>query len=110
MTMRTALSGAMFLACLPITVATAQDVPGIEICTAEKTWQRRTGCLQTNSDYLKDALTKAGLEAERRNAAAARRLEAAEREIAALKADIATLRVSLDQLKAAAPAKQPAAK
>lgn len=26
----------------------AQDVPGIEICTAEKTMERRTSCLQSN--------------------------------------------------------------
>ena len=32
--------------------ALAQDVPGIEICTVEKTWERRTSCLQSNVDFL----------------------------------------------------------
>src|SRR5437773_361986 len=30
----------------------AQDVPGIEICTVEKTMERRTSCLQSNVDFL----------------------------------------------------------
>ncbi len=102
MTMRTALSGTVLLTILPMAAAMAQDVPGIEICTAEKTWERRTGCLQSNVDYLKSALTKAGLEAERRRVAAERRLQAAEREIAALKAEIAGLRDGFAQLQAAA--------
>ena len=33
--------------------ADAQDVPGIEICTVEKTMERRTSCLQSNVDFLK---------------------------------------------------------
>jgi septal ring factor EnvC (AmiA/AmiB activator) len=120
MTMRTALGGAALLAVLPMATAIAQDVPGIEICTAEKTWERRTGCLQSNIDYLKSALTKAGLEAERRRMAAEQRLAAAERDIAALKAEIAGLRDGLARLQAAAgkaaqekdkdKAKEPAAK
>jgi len=114
-TMRTALSGTMLLTVLPMAAALAQDVPGIENCTAEKTWERRTGCLQSNVDYLKSALTRAGLEAERRRMAAERRLQAAEREIAALKAEIAGLRDGLLQLQAAANkakegVKEPAAK
>ena len=32
--------------------AAAQDVPGIEICTVEKTMERRTSCLQSNVDFL----------------------------------------------------------
>lgn len=37
--------------------AMAQDVPGIEICTAEKTMERRTSCLQSNVDFLKKTMT-----------------------------------------------------
>ena len=33
-------------------VARAQDVPGIEICTVEKTMERRTSCLQSNVELL----------------------------------------------------------
>ncbi len=90
--------------------AQAQDIPGIEICTAEKTMERRTGCLQSNINYLKSALTKAELDAQRKLDAAVRRIEAANRDIEALKADIAALRQSLDQIKAESKAREPAAK
>ena len=33
-------------------ITQAQDVPGIEICTVEKTMERRTSCLQSNVDFL----------------------------------------------------------
>src|SRR6516225_11163010 len=32
----------------------AQDIPGIEICTVEKTMERRTSCLQSNVEFLED--------------------------------------------------------
>ena len=38
--------------------AMAQDVPGIEICTVEKTMERRTSCLQSNVEFLQQALAK----------------------------------------------------
>ena len=63
------------------TAALAQDVPGIEICTAEKTMERRTGCLQSNVNFLKSALTKASLDQQQK-------LDAANRQIDALKAAV----------------------
>ena len=33
-------------------IAHAQDIPGIEICTAEKAMDRRTSCLQSIIDFL----------------------------------------------------------
>ena len=63
------------------TAALAQDVPGIEICTAEKTMERRTGCLQSNVNFLKSALTKASLDQQQK-------LDAANRQIDALKATV----------------------
>jgi hypothetical protein len=38
--------------------AAAQDVPGIEICTVEKTMERRTSCLQSNVDFLQKTIAK----------------------------------------------------
>ena len=38
--------------------AHAQDVPGIEICTVEKTMERRTSCLQSNVDFLQKTISK----------------------------------------------------
>jgi multidrug resistance efflux pump len=72
----------------------AQDVPGIEICTAERDMARRTGCLQANISYLHKLITK-------NNAAAQQQLAAANAEIAALKASIAALKASVKKLQAA---------
>lgn len=87
--------------------ALAQDVPGIEICTAEKTMERRTSCLQSNVEFLQKSLDKARLDQQQK-------LDAANRQIEALKASVATLQKSLDQSQAtqkksepAAPAKDP---
>lgn len=44
------------------TQARAQDVPGIEICTVEKTMERRTSCLQSNVDFLQKTITKLNLD------------------------------------------------
>ena len=39
-------------------VSLAQDVPGIEICTAEKAMERRTSCLQSNINFLQMTINK----------------------------------------------------
>lgn len=84
--------------------ASAQDVTGIEICTAEKTMERRTSCLQSNINFLKASLTKASLEHQQK-------LDAANRQIEALKAIVTGLQKSVAELQAkAAPAKTDAAK
>ena len=38
--------------------AAAQDIRGVEVCTAEKQMERRTGCLQANVEFLEQALAK----------------------------------------------------
>src|SRR5262245_55969000 len=87
------------LAVLSCAAAVAQDVPGIEICTAEKDMNRRTSCLQSNGNFLQQPLTKQGQ-------AAQQKLDAATREVEALKTLVAGLRKELDELKAAAAAKE----
>src|ERR1035437_4365180 len=74
--------------------ATAQDVPGIEICTVEKTMERRTSCLQSNVDFLQKALTKLAADHQQK-------LDAANRQIEALKASLAALQKTVDDLQAA---------
>lgn len=74
--------------------ARAQDVPGIEICTAEKTMERRTSCLQSNIDFLKTTITKAALDTQQR-------IDAANRQIEALKATVAGLQKVVADLQAA---------
>jgi septal ring factor EnvC (AmiA/AmiB activator) len=71
--------------------AAAQDVRGLEACTAEKAMERRTSCLQSNVEFLQRALSKNTREA-------AERLNAASREIATQKADIAALKTALAKL------------
>jgi peptidoglycan hydrolase CwlO-like protein len=82
--------------------AVAQDVPGIEICTAEKTMERRTSCLQSNVNFLQQSLTKQALSFQQK-------LDANTREMDGLKTLIAAMRKEIDELKAAKE-KEPAKK
>ena len=86
----------------PLTFAAAQDIRGLEICTAEKQMDRRTGCLQANIEFLQQALTKLARETQDKMATADRNLATAEAEIAELKSTVAKLNVELLQMKAKA--------
>jgi prefoldin subunit 5 len=72
----------------------AQDVPGIEICTVEKTMERRTSCLQSNVDFLQKTLTKLSADHQQK-------LDAANRQIEALRATVASLQKIVDELQSA---------
>jgi hypothetical protein len=74
--------------------AGAQDVPGIEICTVEKTMERRTSCLQSNVDFLQKTITKFGLDHSQK-------LDAANRQIEGLKSTVIGLQKSVEELQAA---------
>jgi TolA-binding protein len=74
--------------------AQAQDIPGLEICTAEKTMERRTSCLQSNVEFLQKTITKLQLDHQQK-------LDAANRQIEALKAYVLAQQKSIDELKAA---------
>jgi prefoldin subunit 5 len=82
------------LAALAIAPVRAQDVPGIEICTVEKTMERRTSCLQSNVDFLQKTITKLNLDHQQK-------LDAAARQIDALKTTVAGLQKMLGDLQAA---------
>jgi peptidoglycan hydrolase CwlO-like protein len=75
--------------------ATAQDVPGIEICTVEKTMERRTSCLQSNVDFLQKTIAKLAADHQQK-------LDAARAQIEGLKGSIASLQKTVDDLQAAA--------
>ncbi|HTB04571.1 MAG TPA: hypothetical protein VK804_29225 [Bradyrhizobium sp.] len=75
--------------------ARAQDVPGIEICTVEKTMERRTSCLQSNVEFLQKTITKLSADHQQK-------LEAANRQIEGLKAAVVSLQKVVDDLQAAA--------
>jgi len=83
--------GLIVLLLVPGTIAQAQDIVGIELCTRETNMDRRTSCLQSNIDYLQRLIAK--------NAAATQqKLAAADAEIAALKAAIANLQAIVEKL------------
>jgi prophage DNA circulation protein len=75
-------------------IAHAQDVPGIEICTVEKTMERRTSCLQSNVEFLQKTIAR--LEAQHQQ-----KLDAAKAQIEVLKANIAALQKIVSDLQAA---------
>jgi len=77
-----------------ISAGRAQDVPGIEICTVEKTMERRTSCLQSNVDFLQKTIAK--LAADH-----AQKLDAANRQIEGLKATVISLQKVVEELQAA---------
>jgi len=81
----------------------AQDVPGIEICTVEKTMERRTSCLQSNVNFLQKTIGKLGQDSQQK-------LDSANREIEALKASVTSLQKSVEELQAAQKKAVPAAK
>jgi esterase/lipase len=82
--------------------AAAQDIRGVEVCTAEKQMERRTGCLQANVEFLQQALAKLARETQDKIAAAGRDLAAARAEIATLKSALANLNDELAKIKAKA--------
>ena len=83
----------LLMAAFPAT-GHAQDVPGIEICTVEKTMERRTSCLQSNVDFLQKTITKLGADYQQK-------LDAANRQIEGLKSSVAGLQKIVDDLQAA---------
>ena len=74
--------------------AAAQDVPGIEICTVEKTMERRTSCLQSNVDFLQKTITKLGIDHQQK-------LDAANRQIEGLKSTVTGLQKTVEELQSA---------
>ena len=71
----------------------AQDIPGIEICTVEKTMERRTSCLQSNVDFLQKTMTKLSADHQQK-------LDAANRQIETLKATVVGLQKTVGDFQA----------
>jgi prefoldin subunit 5 len=105
---RIAPAFAVLASCLlPSAGARAQDVPGIEICTVEKTMERRTSCLQSNVDFLQKTITKLSADHQAKLDAANRQIEGLKGAIAALQKVVSDLQSA--QNKAAEDAKKKAA-
>jgi TolA-binding protein len=88
------VSVALTVTLLTVADAPAQDVPGIEICTVEKTMERRTSCLQSNVDFLQKTIARLGADHQQK-------LDAANRQIENLKSTVASLQKVVDDLQAA---------
>ena len=86
--------------------ASAQDIRGLEVCTAEKSMERRTSCLQSNVEFLQQALAKLAHDTKARVDAAERDAAAQKQEIVSLKAEVASLRASLAAMKKPEPSKE----
>ena len=79
--------------------AWAQDVPGIEICTVEKTMERRTSCLQSNINFLQTTLSRYVTDSRQK-------IDAANRQMQVLESTVAELWKAVTELQAASK-KQP---
>src|SRR3990170_6372620 len=95
MMLRIAVVASMVLSpCLLMSDASAQDVPGIEICTVEKTMERRTSCLQSNVDFLMKTVSKLNVDHQQK-------IDAANRQVEALKGAVVSLHKDVTDLQAA---------
>ena len=92
-TMAAASLSLMVNALIPASVG-AQDVPGIEICTVEKTMERRTSCLQSNVDFLQKTITKLRIDEQQK-------LDAVKAQIEGLRGTVVGLQKSVEELQAA---------
>ena len=77
-----------------VAVGAAQDIAGTEDCTKTQGLDKRTGCMQSNINFLQRTMTRNALEAHRR-------LQAAETELVALRSAVVALRKQVDDLQAA---------
>ena len=82
--------------------ADAQDIRGVEKCTAETQMDRRTGCLQANLEFLHRALAKLERGTKEKIDALTRDLAASRAEISALKSTVARLESELAKARAKA--------
>ena len=104
---------ALVMTSMPASVR-AQDVPGIEICTVEKTMERRTSCLQSNVDFLQKTITKLTTDHQQKIDASNRQIEALKGAVIGLQKLVTDMQASQtkaadDAKKAAAPAAKDAA-
>jgi tRNA uridine 5-carbamoylmethylation protein Kti12 len=94
---------ALFASCVLISSdSRAQDVPGIEICTVEKTMERRTSCLQSNVDFLQKTITKLALDQQRRIDAAIRQIEGLKAQVVSLEKLVEEQKKAIEEAKKAA--------
>jgi hypothetical protein len=82
------------LIALGIDAGCAQDIAGIEDCTKTTGLNKRTGCLQSNVNFLQRLVMKNAVES-------GQKLKAMEAEIMTLKGIVTSLQKTVEQLAAA---------
>ena len=92
--MRAAILLSLLVLC---NAAKAQDIPGIELCTHETKMDRRTGCLQSNVEYLHQLVRKNAAESQQKLAAAGNEITALKASVAALQASVAKLQTASEK-------------
>ncbi len=92
---------AAVLALCAVAPVHAQDVRGLEVCTAEKQMDRRTSCLQANTEFLQGLIERNARDARQKLDAAGKDLASARNEITALKATLTATQARLDKLEKA---------
>ncbi len=92
---------AVAFALCAVAPAHAQDVRGLEVCTAEKQMDRRTSCLQANTEFLQGVIDRNARDARQKLDAAGKDLAAARTEITTLKAALTATQARLDKLEKA---------
>src|SRR5215475_7394679 len=95
---RIAIATVCAVSCLMPAPGLAQDVPGIEICTVEKTMERRTSCLQSNVDFLQKTIAKLTIDHQQKIDAAKAQIEALKAVVAGLQKAVADLQASHKQM------------
>ena len=91
----------LVIAAGPVVPVLAQDVRGLEVCIAEKAMERRTSCLQSNVEFLQQALAKQARDTQLKLDAAGREAAAQKAQIMTLKGELARLQQELAELKKA---------
>src|SRR3981081_4174651 len=77
-----------------VNFAAAPDIAGMEDCTKTTGLDKRTGCLQSNVNFLQQLVTKNALDARQRLNAAGSEIAALKHEIVALKSTVASLQAN----------------
>jgi peptidoglycan hydrolase CwlO-like protein len=83
---------------LGIHAAAAQDISGIEDCTKTSGLDKRTGCFQSNIDYLKQLMTRTTGDLQQKLGLANAELGELKRATAALRSDIGALQANITKL------------
>ena len=90
--------------------AQAQDIAGIEDCTKTAGLDKRTGCFQSNIEYLNRSIAKNAADMQQKLSAANAEIGELKRAVAGLQANVAGLQTNVANLKTSIEQLQQAAK